>query len=211
MPKFLQNQVFHSRMRILKHLLTYLILLGVNNTFAQSIDLRLLQQINGPASSADGFWRGVSKSDYVFVTATPVAMLITGIARHDKELKIKAIETGGAILLSEGVTVILKDITKRQRPYLAHPDLIIGKSNSVDYSFPSGHTSTAFAAATSLSLAYPKWYVIAPSFAYASAVGYSRMYLGVHYPSDVLAGAAIGAGSAFLTFKLQHWLEKKVH
>ncbi len=75
--------------------------------------------------------------------------------------------------------------------------------------FPSGHTSLAFAIATSLSLKYPKWYVIAPSYVWACSVGYSRMNLGVHYPSDVLAGAVLGAGSAFLTYKLNEWFWKK--
>ncbi len=58
-------------------------------------------------------------------------------------------------------------------------------------------------------MAYPKWYIIAPSFAWASAVGYSRMALGVHYPSDVLAGAIIGSGSAYLCYKLNKWVNKK--
>jgi membrane-associated phospholipid phosphatase len=57
-----------------------------------------------------------------------------------------------------------------------------------------------------LSIAFPKWYVIAPSFLWASGVGYSRMHLGVHYPSDVLVGALVGSGTAFLT----HFLNKKI-
>jgi membrane-associated phospholipid phosphatase len=64
----------------------------------------------------------------------------------------------------------------------------------------------AFATATSLSLVCPKWYVILPSFTYASLMGYSRMYLGVHYPSDVLIGALIGSGSAYLS----HYIYKKI-
>ncbi|GAB2971723.1 hypothetical protein GCM10027049_01640 [Mucilaginibacter puniceus] len=67
----------------------------------------------------------------------------------------------------------------------------------------------AFATATSLSLSFPKWYVIIPSYTYAAAIGYSRMYLGVHYPTDVLAGALLGTGTAFLTWKLQKILFKK--
>lgn len=197
-------------MRIFRSLLICLTLLSVKPVIAQNIDLRLLQHINGPDGPADGLWRGVSKSDYVFVMATPATMLITGIAQHNQVLKAEAFETGGAVLLSQGVSVLLKNAIHRQRPYIAHPDIITGKVNSTDYSFPSAHASSAFATATSLSLAFPKWYVIAPSFAYAGAVGYSRLYLGEHYPSDVLAGALIGAGSAFLTFKLQHWLEKKI-
>ena len=199
-------------MRFIKSTFPVLIsLFFVIKTNAQTIDINLLRDFNGPPSHTDTFWRGVSKSDYVFVIGTPVSMLATGLANHDGELKIKAVETGGALLLAEGSTVILKKLIHRERPYLAHPELFYGKSAITDSSFPSGHTSSAFATATSLSLAFPKWYVIAPSFAYASAVGYSRMYLGVHYPSDVLAGALFGVGSALLGFKLQHLLEKKIH
>ena len=186
-----------------------LVWLTGSHATGQNLDLRILQHINGPQSRADGFWRGVSTSDYVVVAATPVSMLAVGLAEHNNDLKTKALETGGALVLSEGITTVLKHVVKRERPYLAHPDLIYGKSNTIDSSFPSGHTSTAFATATSLSMAFPKWYVIAPSFAYAGAVGYSRMYLGVHYPSDVLTGAAIGIGSALLSFQLQLWLQKK--
>jgi undecaprenyl-diphosphatase len=67
----------------------------------------------------------------------------------------------------------------------------------MEYSFPSGHTSSSFSAVTALSRAYPKWYVIAPSFLWAASVGYSRMYLGVHYPTDVTAGAVLGVGTSF--------------
>jgi membrane-associated phospholipid phosphatase len=74
------------------------------------------------------------------------------------------------------------------------------------YSFPSGHTSDAFALATSVTVAYPKWYIIAPAFTWATAVGYSRMHLGVHYPKDVIAGAIVGAGSAYLSCKINKWL-----
>ena len=64
----------------------------------------------------------------------------------------------------------------------------------------------AFATATSLSLTYPKWYIIVPAYSWAGAVGYSRMHLGVHYPSDVFIGALVGAGSAWLT----HAMNKKL-
>ena len=76
------------------------------------------------------------------------------------------------------------------------------------FSFPSGHTATAFALATSLSVKYPKWYVIAPSALWACSVGVSRMNEGVHYPSDVLAGAAIGAGCAVVNIYVNKWLNK---
>jgi membrane-associated phospholipid phosphatase len=67
-------------------------------------------------------------------------------------------------------------------------------SSSTGESFPSGHTFGFFATATSLSLAYPKWYVIA-FFIWASTVAIPHAFR-VHYPSDVVAGAIIGSGSA---------------
>ncbi len=187
------------------------IFFSAGRLYGQGLDLRLLEHINGPVSGADKTWRDVSGSAYLAVTLVPATMLVTGLASHNREVTVQAFETGGAIVMAETATIILKKITRRQRPGLAHPDLIIGKTSSTDYSFPSGHTSAVFATATSLSLSFPKWYVIAPSFAYAATVGYSRMYLGAHYPSDVMAGALIGAGSAFLTWKLQRLLNKKYH
>jgi membrane-associated phospholipid phosphatase len=58
-------------------------------------------------------------------------------------------------------------------------------------------------------LAFPKWYVAIPAFSYAGAVGYSRLDLGVHYPSDVLAGALLGSGTAYLNWKINKALHKK--
>jgi len=95
----------------------------------------------------------------------------------------------------------MKYTINRDRPFVTYPD-ICKKSGAASPSFPSGHTSSAFATATSLTLAYPRWYIVVPSFAWAGTVAYSRMDLGVHYPSDILIGAMIGAGSAWLTFKI---------
>ena len=102
----------------------------------------------------------------------------------------------------------MKHTINRKRPFETYSD-IEQATSSLGKSFPSGHTSLAFATATSLSVAYPKWYVIAPSFVWAGAVGYSRMHLGVHYPSDVFAGAIIGSGSAYLSYKANKWINKK--
>lgn len=77
-----------------------------------------------------------------------------------------------------------------------------------DPSFPSIHTASAFSLATSLSIKYPKWYVIAPSALWACSVGFSRMNQGVHYPSDVLAGAVLGTGCAFANVYINKWLKK---
>lgn len=193
-----------------RYVVCLLLLLGINTVKGQNLDLRILENINGPVAPADQTWRNVSTSVAIVGSAAPLSMLITGIASHNHELTIKGAETGASLLIAEGITFGLKNIVKRQRPYLAHPDLITGKSSLNDYSFPSGHSTIAFATATSLSLAFPKWYVIGPSFAYAASVGYSRMYLGVHYPTDVLGGAIIGAGTSLLTWELRKLLENSM-
>jgi undecaprenyl-diphosphatase len=106
------------------------------------------------------------------------------------------------------ITTFLKYSIHRPRPFITYHYLEKVTSGGSP-SFPSGHTTDAFSIATAVSLAYPKWYVIVPAYAWAGAVGYSRMDLGVHYPSDVLVAAIIGAGTAFLWYKRQQLLNAK--
>ena len=193
-----------------KLLLAFLLLTSSLECQAQSLDLRLLEHINGPTNlGPDSRWRFVTNSMAPVAISEPVGLFLAGQLGHNEYLKqqglVGLVAIGGSVVLSTGV----KLVTKRERPYLAHPDLITGKQGPTDYSFPSGHASIAFATATSLSLAIPKWYVIVPSYTYAAAVGYSRLYLGVHYPSDVLGGAILGSGTAYLTFKANQWLRRK--
>ncbi len=177
---------------------------------AQSTDLKWLDKINSPPNpSADKAWKFISNSVTPIGLATPITMFVVGQATHNKELKIKSYKTGISLLVAGAISTTLKLTVQRARPFTTYPDVIYQKTEVGSYSFPSGHTNFAFATATSLTLAFPKWYVIVPAYSYAAAVGYSRMYLGVHYPSDVLAGALIGAGSALLTWKAQKWLNKK--
>jgi undecaprenyl-diphosphatase len=120
-------------------------------------------------------------------------------------------ENSGVLLLlseltSAGVTFGMKQIFKRERPFATHKNVYHDKNNSPTdrYSFPSSHTATAFSMATSLTLRYPdKPIIIVVSYLYAAIVGYGRMYLGVHYPSDVLGGMIMGSGSAALIYSFR--------
>jgi undecaprenyl-diphosphatase len=58
-------------------------------------------------------------------------------------------------------------------------------------------------------LNFPKWYVIVPAYVYASVVAYSRLYLGVHYPSDIIGGMIVGSATAYLNFRFYQWYLKK--
>lgn len=96
-------------------------------------------------------------------------------------------------------SVILKNIFARIRPFVVEnfPILINAPSG---YSFPSGHTSSSFAAATALSLHYKKYTGLFYSVAFL--IGFSRVYLYVHYPSDVAAGAILGVVVAIICHRI---------
>ena len=176
---------------------------------AQGLDIKMLRAINSPEDlPSDGFFRFISDSEPYTMFAIPAGMATAGFFKHDRTLVRNGCTVLAANALSGGIVIALKYAVNRERPFITYPD-IEKKSKAGSPSFPSGHTSSAFAAATSVSLAYPKWYIIVPSFTWAGTVGYSRMHLGVHYPSDVMAGALIGSGCAYLTFKVNQKLLKK--
>lgn len=176
---------------------------------SQSLDIKILRAINSPEDlPSDGFFRFISNSEPYVMFSVPVGMATTGYIKHDKTLIRNAYTGLAALAVTGGISLAMKYTINRERPFVTYPD-IVQKSKAGSPSFPSGHTSSSFATATSLSLAYPKWYIIVPSFTWAGTVGYSRMHLGVHYPSDVLAGALIGSGCAYLTFKVNQKLLNK--
>ena len=125
----------------------------------------------------------------------PAGLLIGGLVSNDRQMRENALYVASSTAISYGLTELLKLIVKRPRPYIQNIR-IVPVYRAMGTSFPSGHTSSTIATATALSMAYPKWYVIAPAFLWAGSVSYSRMYLGVHYPTDVTAGALLGAGTA---------------
>jgi len=182
------------------------------NTKAQNNDVHILSNIYADSSAIkDKTAKILSISVAPISLATPATMLIVGLIKKDSILIHNGLKTGGAILLTTAVSIGLKYAVSRPRPFNEYPLLFQGKVSASGYSFPSEHTSSAFSTATSLSLAYPKWYVIAPAYLWACGAAYSRMYLGVHYPTDVLAGAVIGTACSFLSFKIEKWLITKKH
>lgn len=189
-----------NRSNIIKKLFIFSILFLPEVLFSQNLDIDLLRAINSPeALPSDNFFQFISNSEAYVAFGIPVTIGTVGLVKHDEKLFRNSCVILAAIGLSSVTTVVLKYSVNRDRPFITYPD-IKQKSAAGSPSFPSGHTSSAFALATSLSLSYPKWYIIVPSFTWAGTVGYSRMYLGVHYPSDVMAGAMVGAGSAWLTY-----------
>lgn len=186
-----------------------LILIGILTTGhlnAQKWDINTVKKVNG--WDMHGLSRELSHSGIILPVGLPTAMGVYALVKKDQPLLKDAIYIGTSVIEAVGITYGLKYSIDRQRPYVKYPDMIYPIEPEDSPSFPSGHTAAAFSLATSLSITYPKWYVIAPSAVWACGVGVARMNQGVHYPSDVLAGAAIGVGCAFVNVYVNRWLNR---
>ena len=187
----------------------YFICLVVSGLSAQNWDINTLHRVNSwDGKFVRNYNKIISRSEPYVAVGVPVAMAVAAWIKHDKGLLKDAVYVGTSVAGAFVVTYGMKYLVDRERPYDKYPDRVHAYSHEGSPSFPSGHTATAFALATSLSVKYPKWYVIAPSALWACSVGVSRMNEGVHYPSDVLAGAAIGAGCAVVNIYVKKWLNK---
>lgn len=176
---------------------------------AQSSDFSMLRKINkNEHPQWDKTMKLTSHSIYPVMVAAPSTLFLTGYINDDKIMMRNGVKTGAAIGINLLLTTGLKYAIQRPRPFDQYPNDIIKRTDASGFSFPSGHTSTAFATATALTLSSKKWYVAVPSYAYACAVGYSRMRLGVHFPSDILGGMVVGIGSTLLVFQIDKWLQK---
>lgn len=187
-------------------LLFNLYLTGTFQLQSQNRDIDLLRSINQSAPGLKPISRLLSETTVPVTLAVPVLMGGYSLITSDKGLFKDAFYIAFASGVNLGFTYALKASIARQRPYDSYPGQLEVYKPEDDFSMPSGHTSGAFATATALTLKYPKWYVAVPAFLWAGSIGFSRMHLGVHYPSDVLAGAVLGAGSAFLTWKVNEWI-----
>ena len=136
--------------------------------------------------------------DPVFVTLSRVgyfgtiwvvlALAISLATRRNPSLP--ALLTAGSVWTADLTTLALKSAFERPRPSVTVPqaDPLMGAGG---FSMPSGHAATAFAGAVALTFlwrrAWPAFFLL------ATAIAYSRVYVGVHYPGDVLVGAFVGA------------------
>lgn len=104
---------------------------------------------------------------------------------------------GVALLLGLVIgNLFLKNVVARIRPYDINNGIELLVARLTDYSFPSGHTLASFEGAVVLMIRHRRWGI--PALILAVLIAFSRLYLYVHYPSDVLAGALLGTAIAFL-------------
>jgi len=195
---------------MLKQFLLTLAALLSFSFFAQNSELNMLRSLNKNEMPCwDKTMKGVSFSVYPVMPVSVAGIWSHGYFTKDPVMMRNGYKSAITIGLAVGLSTGIKYAVKRTRPFVEYPNDIIQRDKVGPLSFPSGHTTAAFATATAVSLSYKKWYITVPSYVYAGFVGYSRMRLGVHYPSDVLGGMIIGIGCGFLTWQLDRVINGK--
>lgn len=201
------------------HLIISVLLLLISfNIYAQNIDtskidpdnidVKLFRVLND--SRTEALDKIISISDISVLPAaivTPITLFTVSRINEDTYDENSAVLLTFSEITSFTATFAMKNIVKRKRPFAVLKNVNHTEKDEriLDrYSFPSGHSSMTFSLATSLTLRYPdKPVLIAGLYSYAVVVSLGRIYLGNHYPSDVLAGMLVGSGSAILIYSLR--------
>lgn len=205
--KLFRNSRYHAKAIFHVWLLCCMVITsaGIQTCKAQAgWEVNMVRNIN-PQNPSSATWKNFSSTAKPISVLIPAGIMTVALINKDEGSRYKAIEIGTSIIVAAATTTVLKKLAKRERPGNVYTDIYPDKPDT-DYAFPSGHVSVSFATAASLSIQYKKWYITVPAYLWSTGVAYSRMYLGQHYPSDVLMGAATGIGSAYLS----HWLNKKI-
>ncbi len=150
----------------------------------------------------EGFWKGITMlgdSGWFWIALSLLLM----VPRQTRWIGITSL---AAIVIGALITnVTLKNLVARTRPYEVVEGLVLLSEKQRDYSFPSGHTCASFAAAGVYWRMLPKKFGI-PLVILAAMIAFSRLYVGVHYPTDVLAGLLIGLFAAWAARHMQKYV-----
>src|SRR4051812_6749928 len=162
-----------------------------------SPDVRLAERANAFAQHHDG-WEDAARayahfSEPLFIAGLALLAIIGLVLRRPRVLSasvLAVVASGGAV----AVAAVLARVIDRPRPFVAHPQIHAFLAHAPDPGFPSDHATAAFAIAAVLLLRLGRWAL--PVLLAAVALAAARVFVGVHYPADVLAGAAIGSAAA---------------
>lgn len=162
----------------------------------QILDHRLFHWINGQLHNRFlNFW--LYYLTFLGGATFTISISILTWAFASLPWSVAGAQAATALAVSHIPVAIAKKRYPRIRPYLAFPETNTFRNPLSDHSFPSGHTTASFAVAIPFIFAVPALFPLFLSL--SLIVGFSRIYLGLHYPSDVLAGAVIGTSVASVT------------
>lgn len=141
----------------------------------------------------DSFMYKVTNLGGVLVTSLTVIFIMFFGRNTNQYLGFEMLVS---MMICQSIVYSLKAILSRERPYKILEHLNTFGIEMKDYSFPSGHSAASFSIATTIALNNPKLAIYI--FFIATIIGISRIYLGVHYPTDVAAGVILGVGISFI-------------
>lgn len=133
-----------------------------------------------------------------------LALALLLVKRHRRTGAVLALALIFDVLVCNA---LIKPLAARPRPCDVDPSVVLLAPRPGDWSFPSGHTAASMASCAAL-LA-EKSRLFAPALALTVMIAFSRLYLYLHWPSDVLAGAALGAALGFAASRVVRLLEKR--
>lgn len=160
-------------------------------------DQHILEYINSNRERIlDPFLLNITNTAYLVAFLIPVFIFLYGQFKNSSTIKLKSLQIFISLVLDTIVVTIIKYSVNRQRPFVI--DKHIEKlSSGGSPSFPSGHTADAFLIAACITILFNKnMWVPGLVWLWAFIVAYSRLALGVHYPSDILGGVIIGISNA---------------
>ena len=153
----------------------------------------------------DWFWKAVTHlgDGGVFWILLGIILLFSKKTRPAGVAALLALLVGALI-----TNVCLKNFVARIRPYEVVEGLRLMIERQRDYSFPSGHTAASFASDTAMYLVGEKkmWKA---ALVLAVLIALSRLYLYVHYPTEIIGGVVFGSLSGYLGYKIVEWIQKK--
>lgn len=171
---------------------------------SEGLDARLFKAINRSHNPAkDGVFEWIDRGAIPAFFLVPITYSVVSSLDHgyiDNSSFLFLVTQS----LSLGISAGMKAVIVRPRPFETLQGVKTKHEwSAIGSSFPSGHAAQAFSIATFLALRHKSLLVTVPAFLWAGTVSYGRIYLGLHYPSDVLGGALLGTGIAVLVWSFK--------
>ncbi len=175
------------------------------------IDLRLFRAINSFAR--DTPWLHVparlfATDGIVLFALLLVVAGVVALRRGGLVAAVRPVLAGAGVLLAVAVNQPIVHAVGEARPFTVLPQALVLVHRSIDASFPSDHATMAGAVAVGLLIASRRLGIVAAVLAMLMAV--TRVYVGAHFPSDVLAGLVLGGLVAFAVQQLAPWVERRL-